>query len=106
MSTKSKKQNNTINSLIEKLITTDMYHPHIVEDTNRRLNQAIFNHLQKDKNNKNKHIYLQIKDITDQLAILAHAAINQPILVRTMSNKQYMSIQKELKQLKHKLHHN
>lgn len=105
MSTKSKKQNNTINTLIEKLITTDMYHPHIVENTNRQLNQAIFNHLQKDKTNKNKHIYLQIKDVTDQLAILSHAAINQPILVRTMSNKQYATIQKELKQLKHKLNH-
>lgn len=105
MSTKSKKKTSTIISLIDKLLTTDMYHPHIVENTNRQLNNAILTHIKKNKIGSNKHLYLKIKDVTDQLAILSHAAMNQPILVRTMSNRQYETIQHELKQLKHKLQH-
>ena len=105
MSTKSKKKSNTIILLIDKLLTTDMYHPHIVEHTNHQLNKAILTHIKKDKVGSNKHLYLKIKEDTDQLAVLSHAAINQPILVRTMSNRQYELIQQKLKQLKHKLQH-
>ena len=106
MSTKSKKTNQkSINQLINTLLETNLYHPQLVENTNRELNTRIYQHLRKNKNDSNYHTYEKIKVITDQLAILAHAAITQTVIVRTMSNKQFESIQKELHQLKNKLKH-
>ena len=106
MSTKSKKtKQKSINQLINTLLETNLYHPQLVENTNRELNTRIYQHLRKNKNDSNYHTYEKIKVITDQLAILAHAAITQTVIVRTMSNKQFESIQKELRQLKNKLKH-
>ena len=106
MSTKSNKpKQKSINQLIDTLLTTDLYHPHLVENTNRELNTRIYQYLRKNKNDANRHTYEKIKFVTDQLAILAHAAITQTVIVRTMSNKQFESIQKELRQLKNKLKH-
>lgn len=106
MSTKSKKtKQKSINQLIDTLLATNLYNPQLVENTNRELNTHIYQHLRKNKNDSNYHTYEKIKAITDQLAILAHAAITQTVIVRTMSNKQFESIQKELRQLKNKLKH-
>ena len=106
MSTKSKKtKQKSINQLIDTLLETNLYNPQLVENTNRELNTHIYQHLRKNKNDSNYHTYEKIKVITDQLAILAHAAITQTVIVRTMSNKQFESIQKELRQLKNKLKH-
>lgn len=106
MSTKSKKtKQKSINQLIDTLLATNLYHPQLVENTNRELNTRIYQHLRKNKNDSNYHTYEKIKVITDQLAILAHAAITQTVIVRTISNKQFESIQKELRQLKSKLKH-
>ena len=106
MSTKSKKtKQKSINQLIDTLLATNLYHPQLVENTNRELNTRIYQHLRKNKNDSNYHTYEKIKVITDQLAILAHAAITQTVIVRTISNKQFESIQKELRQLKNKLKH-
>ena len=106
MSTKSKKtKQKSINQLIDTLLATNLYNPQLVENTNRELNTHIYQHLRKNKNDSNYHTYEKIKVITDQLAILAHAAITQTVIVRTMSNKQFESIQKELRQLKNKLKH-
>lgn len=104
MSTKSKKKINPIETLMNDLIATDMYHPQVVKEKNRELNRAIYEQLKRETG-KNTNLYMQIKEITDQLAILAHAAVLQPVQVRTMSNQQFETIQKQLKQLKHKLHH-
>lgn len=105
MSTKSKqnKTKNEIISLMTTLINSDMYHPNLVESTNRKLNLLI--HQKLTKSSRNKNLYEQIKTSTDKLAILAYAATTQPIIVRTMSHKQFEIIQKELKQLKAKLQH-
>ena len=46
---------------------------------------------------------MQIKKITDNLAVLAQAALMQPIMVRTASAKQFEQIQIELQNLKNKL---
>ena len=106
MSTKSKKtKQKSINQLINTLLETHLYHPQHVENNNRELNTRIYQHLRKNKNDPNYHTYEKIKAITDQLAILAHAAVTQTVIVRTMSNKQFESIQKELRQLKNKLKH-
>ena len=106
MSIKSKKtKQKSINQLIDTLLATNLYHPQLVENTNRELNTRIYQHLRKNKNDSNYHTYEKIKVITDQLAILAHAAITQTVIVRTISNKQFESIQKELRQLKNKLKH-
>ena len=106
MSTKSKKtKQKSINQLIDTLLATNLYHPQLVENTNRELNTRIYQHLRKNKHDSNYHTYEKIKVITDQLAILAHAAITQTVIVRTISNKQFESIQKELRQLKNKLKH-
>lgn len=106
MSTKSKKtKQKSINQLIDTLLATNLYHPQLVENTNRELNTRIYQHLRKNKNDSNYHTYEKIKVITDQLAILAHAAITQTVIVRTISNKQFESIQKELRKLKNKLKH-
>lgn len=94
MSTKSKKtKQKSINQLINTLLETNLYHPQLVENTNRELNTRIY------------HTYEKIKDITDQLAILAHAAVTQTVIVRTMSNKQFKKIQDELLRLKNNLRH-
>ena len=106
MSIKSKKtKQKSINQLIDTLLATNLYHPQLVENTNRELTTRIYQHLRKNKNDSNYHTYEKIKVITDQLAILAHAAITQTVIVRTISNKQFESIQKELRQLKNKLKH-
>ena len=106
MSIKSKKtKQKSINQLIDTLLATNLYHPQLVENTNRELNTRIYQHLRKNKNDSNYHTYEKIKVITDQLAILAHAVITQTVIVRTISNKQFESIQKELRQLKNKLKH-
>ena len=60
------------------------------------------------KNNptsKNKHIYMEIKQVTDNLSVLAQAALMQPIIVRSSSAKQFENIQYQLKSLKSKLNH-
>lgn len=106
MSTKSKKtKQKSINQLINTLLETNLYHPQLVENTNRELNTRIYQHLRKNKNDPNYHTYEKIKDITDQLAILAHAAVTQTIIVRTMSNKQFKKTQDELLRLKNNLRH-
>ena len=106
MSTKSKKtKQKSINQLINTLLETNLYHPQLVENTNRELNTRIYQHLRKNKNDSNYHTYKKIKVITDQLAILAHAAVTQTVIVRTMSNKQFEKIQDELLRLKNNLRH-
>ena len=106
MSTKSKKtKQKSINQLINTLLETNLYHPQLVENTNRELNTRIYQYLRKNKNDPNYHTYEKIKDITDQLAILAHAAVTQTIIVRTMSNKQFKKIQDELLRLKNNIRH-
>ena len=106
MSTKSKKtKQKSINQLINTLLETNLYHPQLVENTNRELNTRIYQHLRKNKNDSNNHTYEKIKAITDQLAILAHAAVTQTVIVRTMSNKQFKKIQDELLRLKNNLRH-
>jgi hypothetical protein len=106
MSTKSKKtKQKSINQLINTLLETNLYHPQLVENTNRELNTRIYQHLRKNKNDTNRHTYEKIKVVTDQLAILAHAAMVQSVIVRTMSNKQFKKIQDELLRLKNNLRH-
>ena len=106
MSTKSKKtKQKSIITLIDTLLNTDLYHPTLVERTNRELNMLIYKHLSKHKNDANAHIYKDIKNVTDKLSILAHATIVQPIAIRSMSNQQFINMQSELRQLKSKLTH-
>lgn len=105
MSAKSKNKTNAIINHINELLTTDMYHPHQVDKISRQLNQAIYYHLKKNKSIANDRILHLIQDCAHKALILAHAAMIQPISVRTMSNQQYTTIKKELKQLKHQLQH-
>lgn len=93
----------SIESLIDTLLKTDIYHTEHVIKTNFTLNNYIMEYLKNNPTAKNKHIHLQIKKITDNLAVLAQAALMQPIMVRTASAKQFEQIQIELQNLKNKL---
>ena len=102
---KHKNKQKTINQLINELLKTDMYHPHLVENLNKQLNEQIQHKISNSKTDKKQHVYIKIQDISNQLSILAHAAIYQSMITRMMSNKQFETIQKELKSLKNKLQH-
>jgi hypothetical protein len=104
-----KKHNNkklSVEILIDVLLKTDIYHTEHVIKTNFNLNNSIMNYLKNNPTSKNKHIYMEIKQVTDNLAVLAQAALMQPIIVRSSSAKQFEKIQYQLKSLKSKLNHN
>lgn len=104
MSSKSKTSNEKqIHTLIAELITTDMYHPQVIHRKNQQLNQLLVHKLATTSHNK--HLYQSIKDITDQLDVLSHAAISQPIVVRMVTNQRFQQIQLELRRLQHQLKH-
>ena len=104
MTKKHKKQ--SVEILINKLLKTDIYHTEHVIKTNFNLNNSIMDYIKNNPTSKNKHIYMEIKKVTDNLAILAQAALMQPIIVRTSSARQFEQIQYQLKSLKTKLKHN
>ena len=103
--TKNKNKQKTIIQLINELLKTDMYHPHLVENLNKQLSEQIQRKISNSKTDKKQHVYIKIKDVSNRLSILAHAAIYQSMINRMMSNRQFESIQKELKVLKNKLQH-
>ena len=102
---KTKRKQDMIIQLITKLLKTDMYHPHLVENLNKQLNEQLQRKIYNSKTDKKQHVYIKIKDVSNRLSILAHAAIYQSMITRMMSNKQFEIIQKELKALKNKLQH-
>lgn len=102
---KHKNKQKTISQLINELLKTDMYHPHLVENLNKQLSEQIQHKIFNSKTDKKQHIYIKIQDVSNRLSILAHAAIYQSMITRMMSNKQFETIQKELKSLKNKLQH-
>lgn len=102
---KHKNKQKTISQLINDLLKTDMYHPHLVENLNKQLNEQIQRKISNSKTDKKQHVYVKIQDVSNRLSILAHAAIYQSMLTRMMSNKQFEIIQKELKVLKNQLQH-
>lgn len=104
MTKKNKKQ--SVETLIDKLLKTDIYHTDQVIKTNFNLNNSIMDYIKNNPTSKNKHIYMEIKKVTDNLAVLAQAALMQPIIVRTSSARQFEQIQYQLKSLKTKLKHN
>lgn len=104
MTKKNKKQ--SVETLIDKLLKTDIYHTEQVIKTNFNLNNSIMDYIKNNPTSKNKHIYMEIKKVTDNLAVLAQAALMQPIIVRTSSARQFEQIQYQLKSLKTKLKHN
>lgn len=104
MTKKNKKQ--SVKTLIDKLLKTDIYHTEQVIKTNFNLNNSIMDYIKNNPTSKNKHIYMEIKKVTDNLAVLAQAALMQPIIVRTSSARQFEQIQYQLKSLKTKLKHN
>ena len=104
MTKKNKKQ--SVETLIDKLLKTDIYHTEQVIKTNFNLNNSIMDYIKNNPTSKNKHIYMEIKKVTDNLAVLAQAALMQPIIVRTSSVRQFEQIQYQLKSLKTKLKHN
>ncbi len=95
----------SIEILIDTLLKTDIYHTEHVIKTNFNLNNSIMNYLKNNPTSKNKHIYMEIKKVTDNLAVLAQAALMQPIIVRSSSARQFEQIQYQLKLLKNKLNH-
>ena len=104
MTKKHKKQ--SVEILIDKLLKTDIYHTEHVIKTNFNLNNSIMDYIKNNPTSKNKHIYMEIKKVTDNLAVLAQAALMQPIIVSTSSARQFEQIQYQLKSLKTKLKHN
>lgn len=104
MTKKHKKQ--SVEILIDKLLETDIYHTEHVIKTNFNLNNSIMDYIKNNPTSKNKHIYMEIKKVTDNLAVLAQAALMQPIIVRTSSARQFEQMQYQLKSLKTKLKHN
>lgn len=104
MTKKHKKQ--SIEILIDKLLKTDIYHTEHVIKTNFNLNNSIMDYIKNNPTSKNKHIYIEIKKVTDNLAVLAQAALMQPIIVRSSSARQFEQMQYQLKSLKTKLKHN
>lgn len=104
MTKKHKKQ--SVEILIDKLLKTDIYHTEHVIKTNFNLNNSIMDYIKNNPTSKNKHIYMEIKKVTDNLAVLAQAALMQPIIVRTSSARQFEQMQYQLKSLKTKLKHN
>ena len=102
---KNKHKQKTISQLINELLNTDMYHPHLVENLNKQLGEQIQRKISNSKTDKKQHVYVKIQDVSNRLSILAHAAIYQSMLTRMMSNKQFEIIQKELKVLKNQLQH-
>ena len=106
MSSKSKYQNNaSIQSLVYDIIHMDMYHPQLLNQKNQQLNRMIEQKLATCRSGENRHIYESIKNVTDQLASLSHAAIMQPIVVRMVTNQRFQQIQLELRRLHHQLQH-
>lgn len=105
MAKKQKTKKLSVDALIEQLLETDIYHTEHVIKTNFQLNNAIMEYLKNNPTSKNKHIYLKIKEVTDTLAVLAQAALMQPIIVRVSSARQFEQIQTQIKTLKNKLHH-
>ena len=103
--TKTKNKQKTISQLINELLKTDMYHPHLVENLNKQLGEQIQRKISNSKTDKKQHVYVKIQDVSNRLSILVHAAIYQTMLTRMMSNKQFEIIQKELKVLKNQLQH-
>lgn len=93
----------SIEILIDKLLKTDIYHTEHVIKTNFNLNNSIMEYIKNNPTSKNKHIYMEIKQVTNNLAVLAQAALMQPIVVQTSSAKQFEQIQYQLKSLKNKL---
>ena len=104
MTKKHKKQ--SVEILIDKLLKTDIYHTEHVIKTNFNLNNSIMDYIKNNPTSKNKHIYMEIKKVTDNLAVLAQAALMQPIIIRTSSARQFEQMQYQLKSLKTKLKHN
>ena len=102
---KNKHKQKTISQLINELLNTDMYHPHLVENLNKQLGEQIQRKISISKTDKKQHVYVKIQDVSNRLSILAHATIYQSMLTRMMSNKQFEIIQKELKVLKNQLQH-
>lgn len=102
---KTKRKQDVITQLINKLLKTDMYHPHLVENLNKQLSEQLQRKISSSKTDKKQHIYIKIQDVSNRLSILAHAAIYQSMITRMMSNKQFEMMQKELKLLKNKLQH-
>lgn len=104
MTKKHKKQ--SVEILIDKLLKTNIYHTEHVIKTNFNLNNSIMDYIKNNPTSKNKHIYMEIKKVTDNLAVLAQATLMQPIIVRTSSDRQFEQMQYQLKSLKTKLKHN
>ena len=74
---KTKHKQKTIGQLINELLKTDMYHPHLVENLNKQLSERIQHKISNSKTDKKQHIYIKIQDVSNRLSILAHAAIYQ-----------------------------
>lgn len=93
----------SIEILIDTLLKADIYHTEHVIKTNFQLNNSIMDYIKNNPTSKNKHIYMEIKQVTDNLSVLAQAALMQPIIVRSSSAKQFENIRYQLKSLKSKL---
>lgn len=74
---KNKHKQDTIIQLINKLLKTDMYHPHLVENLNKQLSEQIQRKISNSKTDKKQHIYIKIQEVSNRLSILAHAEIGR-----------------------------
>ena len=102
---KHKTKKLSVEILIDTLLKTDIYHTEHVIKTNFNLLNSIKDYLKYNPTSKNNNVYVEFQRVSDNLAVLAQAALMQPIIVRSSSAKQFEQIQYQLKSLKNKLNH-
>lgn len=94
-----KNRENKVLELIEILLKENIYHAKYINSVNRSLNHNLIYLIK----NKNKKIYQDIYDLTDEMSLLADTAIHSTTIEHISLSNHFRKKQKELKFLYDKL---
>lgn len=87
----------SVKATIRHMMSLDIHHPKNVSNTNRQINRLLHKEIQ--NGSSNEKLCRKLIKLTDEIAVLADAAIQAKMFARINISKSFTNKQKELKEL-------
>lgn len=87
----------SVKATIRHMMTLDIHHPKHVSSTNRQINRLLHKEIQ--NGSSNEKLCRELIELTDEIAILADAAVQAKMFARINISKSFSDKQEKLKEL-------
>ena len=87
----------SVKATIRHMMTLDIHHPKHVSSTNRQINRLLHKEIQ--NGSSDKKLCQELIELTDEIAVLADAAIQAKMFARISISRSFTNKQEKLKEL-------